>query len=600
MKRGSLLLVVTLVALAMTGAFGAGVANAASKPLPKVVLIVGPVGAATDGYRRLADEAATAASEFTPNVVRLYSPDATWTAVRQALQGASIVVYLGHGNGWPSRYRASLYPATQDGFGLNPTAGAGDTHQYFGEDAIGREVKLAPHAVVVLSHLCYASGNSEPGLEEGTLEVGQQRVDNYAAGFVRAGADAVIADAYLGPAYYVRSILAGKASIDRVWRNAPSFNGNLLQFASLRSKGFVAQMDTDTATSGFHRSIVLRAGLTTARVLASATRIVDGTIQPPLEPTLAGLGIRFDQADLSAPPTAGSATKLTFRVTAANLASLPAGLMIGVRWDPIQTEGPGAADVGAAAASPEPSASPGTGADLAAPAPSTPAPSATTAPSAGPDPEPVDLVSPEVTGEIVAPVAAKRVAGGLSVPVKVPSTPGLYRLVATIHQADGVAFDAATQALIPALIVRVTGRLTATYAAPAAVSAAAGQAIDVPVTVSNLGTTAWGSPAVAARTGLGGAESSPAQRATLVARWVELAAAPTGAVIPESSALLPPGLAPRHAATTVLSLVAPKAPGEYLVFIDVLVPGIGSLAIAGIPPALVRVSVSGAASQPAP
>jgi len=146
----------------------------------------------------------------------------------------------------------------------------------------------------------------------------------------------------------------------------------------------------------------------------------------------------------------------------------------------------------------------------------------------------------------------------------------------------------------------VTGRLTATYAAPAAVSAAAGQAIDVPVTVSNLGTTAWGSPAVAARTGLGGAESSPAQRATLVARWVELAAAPTGAVIPESSALLPPGLAPRHAATTVLSLVAPKAPGEYLVFIDVLVPGIGSLAIAGIPPALVRVSVSGAASQPAP
>jgi hypothetical protein len=581
MKRGLILFVGTLVALAMTGALGSEVASAASKPLPKVVLIVGPVGAATDGYRRLADEAAAAAADFTPNVIRLYSPDATWTAVRQALQGASIVVYLGHGNGWPSRYRDSLYPATQDGFGLNPTAGAGDTHQYFGEDAIGREVKLAPHAVVVLSHLCYASGNSEPGLEEGPLEIGQQRVDNYAAGFVRAGAAAVIADAYLSPAYYVRSILAGGESIDRVWRSAPSYKGNLLQFASLRSKGFVAQMDSDTPTSGFHRSIVLRAGLTAARVIGSATRIVDGRVQAPLDPTLAGLGIRFDQADLAAPPTAGSTTKLAFRVTAAEPASIPAGLMVGVRWDPIQIDRPPPI---ATPASPETApAAPG-------------APVASIATHAGS----IDLVSPEVAGEIVAPAAARKVAGGLSVAVKIPTTPGLYRLVATIHQADGVAFDAATQALVPALIVRVTGRLTATYVAPGAVAAVAGKTVDVPVTVSNLGTTAWGSAAVAGRRGLTGAEFAPARRATVVARWIDLSSSHNGAVIPESSALLPPGLAPRHAATAVLRLPAPGAPGEYLVLIDVLVPNLGSLAIAGVPPALVRVSVSGASGQPTP
>jgi len=598
MKRGSVIVVVTLLALAMAGSI-VPASVLAARAAPKVVLIVGPVGSATDGYRRLAEEAAVAAARYTPNVVRIYSPDATWSAVRQALQGASVVLYLGHGNGWPSRYRDSLYPATQDGFGLNPTAGAGDAHQYFGEDAIGREVKLARHAVVILSHLCYASGNSEPGLEEGPLEVGQQRVDNYAAGFIRAGADAVIADSYLRPAYYVSSILAGKGTIDRIWRTAPSFNGNLLQFASVRSKGYVAQMDTDTPTQGFHRSIVLRAGLAAANVLASATRITNG-FQSPLEPTIAGLGLSFDQADLATPPTAGSTTKLTFRVTATDPSSLPSGLMVGVRWDPIQTDDPIAAAAGPALTNPSSAAAaakPGSVPPLETAGLAAPAPTATPEPID--DGGPVDLVSPEVPGEIVAPVAAKRTANGLSVPVKIPTAAGLYRLVATIHEADGAAYDAASQALVPALIVRVTGRLTARYDAPAAVTAAAGKQVQVRVKVTNLGAAAWGSPAMLPT--LDGAELVPARRATLVARWVNIAAgSAAGPIATESTSLLPPGLAPRESSTMVLDLTAPAVPGEYLVLIDVVVPGTGSLAVAGVPPALVRVTVSGASSPTGP
>jgi hypothetical protein len=214
------------------------------------------------------------------------------------------------------------------------------------------------------------------------------------------------------------------------------------------------------------------------------------------------------------------------------------------------------------------------------------------------DPVPVDLVSPEVPGEVVAPVRAKKTAHGLSVPVTVPSAPGLYRLVATIHQADGVAYDAASQALVPALIVRVTGRLTATYHAPAAASAVAGDQVQVRVKVTNLGSTAWGAAAVTPR--VDGAELVPARRATLVARWINLASSSAGALAPEASALLPAALAPRGSATAVLALTAPPVPGEYLVLIDVVVPGTGSLAVAGVPPALVRVSVSGAPSQTAP
>src|SRR5450759_2075176 len=118
------------------GAFaGAPVpARAADSLVPRVVIIVGPVGAATDGYRAQARDAAAVARRYTTDVTELYSPNATWPAVRDALQGASVVIYMGHGNGWPSRYRDSLYPPTQNGFGLNPKAGGNDSeHQYVGE-----------------------------------------------------------------------------------------------------------------------------------------------------------------------------------------------------------------------------------------------------------------------------------------------------------------------------------------------------------------------------------------------------------------------------------------------------------------------------------
>src|SRR5215212_6806139 len=168
-----------------------GVAVAA--PQPKVVLIVGPAGAATERYRERAEAAAKVAEKHTSNVVRVYSPNATWPAVKNALHGAAIVVYLGHGNGWPSRYRDSLFGGSQNGFGLNPVAGGGDdAHQYFGEDRIAAEVTLGRNAVVLLHHLCYASGNTEPGLPEGTAAQARERVDNYAAGFIAAGAGAVV------------------------------------------------------------------------------------------------------------------------------------------------------------------------------------------------------------------------------------------------------------------------------------------------------------------------------------------------------------------------------------------------------------------------
>ena len=106
--------------------------------------------------------------KYTPNVVKVYSPNATWAKVKAAVVGASVVIYMGHGNGWPSPYTYDPKYTTKDGFGLNATAGAGDyNNKYYGEPYVST-LDLAPGAIVLLHHLCYASGNSEPGNAEPT------------------------------------------------------------------------------------------------------------------------------------------------------------------------------------------------------------------------------------------------------------------------------------------------------------------------------------------------------------------------------------------------------------------------------------------------
>ena len=223
----------------------------------RVVIIVGPVGSMTASYESDADAIAAEALKYTPNVVRIYTPNATWSVVKPALQGANVVVYLGHGNGFPSPYRPSLSPLTQDGLGLNPVAGGGDTSvAYYGESYLANEVRLAPNALVLLHHLCYASGDSEPGRGEPTLDVAQQRIDNYGAGFLTAGASVVIADAHYGSSYYMRALFTTDQTLDAVWRGAPNAKGNYGAFPSSRTPGAIGQYDPDTPSTGYYRSFV--------------------------------------------------------------------------------------------------------------------------------------------------------------------------------------------------------------------------------------------------------------------------------------------------------------------------------------------------------
>ncbi len=250
-------------------------ASAATPPTnPKVVLIVGPVAGSTSTYKADAAAAATEARKYTNNVITIYSPTATWAKVKPALVGASIVVYMGHGNGWPSPY-APFQTLTKDGLGLNPTAGTDNsTTKYYGESYID-DIALAPNAVVILGHLCYSAGNSEGGDPEPSLSVAKQRVDNMAAGWIRAGARSVVAEPYAsglygGASWYIRQIFTTSQTMDAIFRSSPHSYGHEFTFGSTRNPGYTVAMDPQNVNAApFRRAMTGNPGLLTTDVIGT-------------------------------------------------------------------------------------------------------------------------------------------------------------------------------------------------------------------------------------------------------------------------------------------------------------------------------------------
>ena len=100
--------------------------------------------------------------------------------------------------------------------------------KYWGEYYIHTQIDLAPNAVVILNRLCYASGNSEWGRANPTKTVAKQRVQNYASGFLRAGARAVFAEGdHERVVHPVRPVQDQPRRSGRSSRARPNWNGAL-------------------------------------------------------------------------------------------------------------------------------------------------------------------------------------------------------------------------------------------------------------------------------------------------------------------------------------------------------------------------------------
>jgi hypothetical protein len=194
----------------------------------KVAVIVGPTGAQTSAYRSYADDVVAAATARGATVVKVYSPNATWANVKAAVNGANIIVWMGHGNGWPNPYTSppnslsSTEPTDRDnGWGLNRTTTNGDgdnwstTMVYCGEKALlgtltsastaqwaycggstnTDGIHPAPGFVMIYAHACYTPGAGEvrPASSE---TIAKARVANYSYPVLKLGASAYFATDY--------------------------------------------------------------------------------------------------------------------------------------------------------------------------------------------------------------------------------------------------------------------------------------------------------------------------------------------------------------------------------------------------------------------
>jgi hypothetical protein len=250
-----------LIVVALLAAFAASLGVMAT-PKPtlaatmKVVVVVGPAGSSTTKYRDSARVYAKLARSYGASVTEIYSPYATWSRVKAAAKGANLLIYLGHGNGYPSPYGA-FQRYTKDGMGLNATYGNGNSNvKYWGEYYIDRDIQMARNAVVILNRLCYASGNSEWGWANPTKSTAIKRIDNYGAGFLRAGARVVFAEAVNSVSHHVRSLFTTSSTMNAILMSHPEAS-SARDFYFNSSRTYWARAHSDPPQAGkYWRSVV--------------------------------------------------------------------------------------------------------------------------------------------------------------------------------------------------------------------------------------------------------------------------------------------------------------------------------------------------------
>ncbi|MEO7295073.1 MAG: hypothetical protein ABIZ57_02935 [Candidatus Limnocylindria bacterium] len=231
--------VLVLGTLLATLVAGLGFTTPAAGATPaRVAVIVGPVGAElTPVYLSLAEAAATAAETRGATVTRAYSPNASAEQVLAAVDGANIVIYLGHGVGTPNPYSANPNAATTNGWGLNGPNARGDhsdswadgTLAYYGEAWIAAHANPAPGWVMIYSNACYAPGASEGFDTPADEATAANRVAAYSrAPLSELGASAYFAtDFYEGAAHLVGTLLDNPAlPYGEVFATEPRFEAD--------------------------------------------------------------------------------------------------------------------------------------------------------------------------------------------------------------------------------------------------------------------------------------------------------------------------------------------------------------------------------------
>ncbi|MHB0876811.1 MAG: hypothetical protein ACYC5O_12305 [Anaerolineae bacterium] len=140
----------------------------------KVVYVVGYVDANTD-YTAQANTDAAALRGMGMTVVVFNPGNNDWAAIVAAAADADVFIYAGHGMSWGGS------PPVVGGMSLSAT-------QKISPDELRARLRLAPNAIVILNHVCFASGGSTTDSGPITSAEAQRRVAQYADAFLDVGA----------------------------------------------------------------------------------------------------------------------------------------------------------------------------------------------------------------------------------------------------------------------------------------------------------------------------------------------------------------------------------------------------------------------------
>ncbi len=171
----------------------------------KVVYVVGEVVGEVDGpsgtitldYIQDARENTTALRGMGMTVAEFYPPNNRWADIRAAAVDARVIIYAGHGISWGGD------PPEVGGFRLRPD-------EAVSPDQIRNELRMAPGAIAILSHVCFASGTSSGDATGITSEEARRRVAQYSQPFLQAGLIGYYSSWYYGfPAALLTSLASG-------------------------------------------------------------------------------------------------------------------------------------------------------------------------------------------------------------------------------------------------------------------------------------------------------------------------------------------------------------------------------------------------------
>jgi len=305
-----LAVVLSVVALVLTSSAlnwvtEASAADGVPDQPKKAVIVSGPVHSRTEAYRDYAIAIADAAEAQGMDVKRILHPNATTSRVIHHANGADLFVYVGHGNGWPSPY-GPFQEDTKNGLGLNPDDPEMRTTgnvRYKGANWMRENIELAPNAVVILSHLSYASGNASSGMPIPSRSVAIERIDNFANGFLSIGARVVWALGWQPGADVVKALHQENASMDAVFMTRYRSGVNPLNgwighnpgyYDSVRIPGARIHIDPDPGY-GYLRGLTGDLGFTTTEWRQTGT-LPDDTVPP----VISSVSARQDAVTLTA------------------------------------------------------------------------------------------------------------------------------------------------------------------------------------------------------------------------------------------------------------------------------------------------------------